>query len=65
MIEIDPLVQEFKEGIDYLDQVLGPVTFLVGNGLTLADMAVWGHLASSKSFSDMLANKACPVHVLR
>ena len=57
--------QEFKEAVDYLDQVLGPVTYLVGSGLTLADMTVWGHLASSKCFADLLANNGCPVHVLR
>ena len=58
-------VKEFKEAVDYLNLVLGPVTYLVGSGLTLADMTVWGQLTNNKGFADLLANNACPDHVLR
>ena len=30
--------------VQYLQQVLGPITYLVGHNLTIADFAVWGAL---------------------
>ena len=42
---------DVKAGLDYLDQVLGPVTYLVGSSLTLADLAVWECLYSKSWFS--------------
>ena len=35
---------EFGDAVVYLNKVLGPVTYLVGHGFTLADLAVWGAL---------------------
>lgn len=36
--------QEFAASVEYLDHVLGPVTYLVGNQITIADLIVWGTL---------------------
>lgn len=38
--------QEFQDSVLYLDNLLGPVTFLVANKLTIADLAVWTTLYS-------------------
>ena len=35
---------EVNAALSYLDEVLGPVTYLVGSSLTLADFAVWDAL---------------------
>nr|CAD7454349.1 unnamed protein product [Timema tahoe] len=35
-------IKEYSEALLYLDKMLGPVTYLVGNKLTLADFIVWG-----------------------
>ena len=32
---------DFKAALEYLDQVLGPITVLVGNDFTIADFAIW------------------------
>lgn len=32
------------ESLQYLDYILGPITFLVGHSVSLADLAVWGVL---------------------
>ena len=34
----------FNAAIQYLNKVLGPVTYLVGGSLTVADFAVWENL---------------------
>jgi len=36
--------KELDDAVAYLDRVLGPLTFLVGGSLTIADLAVWGAL---------------------
>ena len=50
---------EFVDGLQYLDTVLAPVTFLVGHALSLADIAVWGVLAGllSASTCTLYANR--------
>ncbi len=35
---------EFVDAVEYLNQVLGPVTYLVGHAVTIADCAVWATL---------------------
>lgn len=35
---------DFNDAVAYLDRVLGPATYLVGDNLTAADFAVWGAL---------------------
>ena len=35
---------EFGDALVYLDRVLGPITYLVGHDVTLADFVVWGFL---------------------
>ena len=35
---------DFSDALQYLDQVLGPVTYLVGHSVTLADCSVWATL---------------------
>lgn len=35
---------DFSDALQYLDQVLGPITFLVGHSITIADLMVWGAL---------------------
>ena len=37
-------LSDFQDALQYLDHVLGPVTYLVGHDVTIADMAVWGVL---------------------
>ena len=32
---------DFTAAVDYLDTVLGPVTYLVGHKVTIADFVVW------------------------
>jgi glutathione S-transferase len=36
--------KEFQEAILYLNKILGPITYLVGSKLTIADFAVFGTL---------------------
>lgn len=38
--------QKFNECLQYLDYILGPVTYLVGNQVTIADFTIWGTLHS-------------------
>ena len=38
---------EFKNALNYLDGVLGPLTFLVGDSITIADYVVFGTLFAS------------------
>jgi len=36
--------KEFEEAVLYLNKILGPITYLVGSKLTIADFAVFGTL---------------------
>jgi len=49
---------EFQNGISYLDQVLKPVTFLVGNSVTIADYCVFGSLNRNAHWLFMI-EKGC------
>lgn len=49
---------DFKDAVAYLDRVLGPTTYLVGEKLTAADFAVWGELYGNSKFSAMLDSKS-------
>ena len=49
--------QDFNNAVAYLDRILGPVTYLVGEKLTAADFAVWGTLYSSNKLSSVLNGK--------
>ncbi|XP_071834022.1 bifunctional glutamate/proline--tRNA ligase-like [Apostichopus japonicus] len=42
---------EFKDAVSDLDHILGPRTYLVAHGLTIADFAVWGALRANPSWS--------------
>ncbi|XP_063220918.1 bifunctional glutamate/proline--tRNA ligase isoform X1 [Bacillus rossius redtenbacheri] len=64
---VGPLVcaREFTEALLYLDKMLGPVTYLVGNKLTIADFAVWGALYSSQQWSALSGSGKGPDNVAR
>ncbi|KAL4237700.1 hypothetical protein ACF0H5_002415 [Mactra antiquata] len=55
----------FNDSVGYLDGVLGPVTYLVGTSLTVADFAVWEVLHLSLSWHTMLAISKAPLNVKR
>ncbi|KAK3924680.1 Bifunctional glutamate/proline--tRNA ligase [Frankliniella fusca] len=54
-----PLVckTDFKDAVAYIDRVLGPITYLVGDKLTAADFAVWGSLYGNQKVSAALNSK--------
>ncbi|XP_046400406.1 bifunctional glutamate/proline--tRNA ligase isoform X2 [Ischnura elegans] len=56
---------DFSEAVLYLDKALGPVTFLVGGKLTIADFGVWGTLYVSKLWRTLLQRGTAPTNVLR
>ncbi|XP_069118923.1 bifunctional glutamate/proline--tRNA ligase-like [Argopecten irradians] len=56
---------EFASALQYLEDRLSLVTFLVGHGLTIADFAVWEALHANKQWYDMLARNTAPVNVSR
>ncbi|XP_069699060.1 bifunctional glutamate/proline--tRNA ligase [Periplaneta americana] len=64
---IGPLVcvQEFEEAVLYLDKVLGPITYLVGNKLTIADFSVFGALFCSKHWNTAVESGKAPGNVFR
>ncbi|XP_070181342.1 bifunctional glutamate/proline--tRNA ligase-like isoform X2 [Littorina saxatilis] len=55
---------DFATAIEYLDYVLKPATYLVGNALTLADFAVWEVLQGSSQWQRAL-QKSAPQNVDR
>ncbi|XP_074643212.1 bifunctional glutamate/proline--tRNA ligase-like [Tubulanus polymorphus] len=55
---------EFADALQFLDHVLGPVTFLVGHKVTIADFAVWGALRGSSLWHAM-KDKSAPQNVSR
>lgn len=55
----------FTEALSYLDHVLGPITFLVGHGLTIADFAVWGTLRGSGQWLGLVSSGKAPTNVAR
>lgn len=62
-----PLSSEdnFEEALNYLDRVLAPVTYLVGNQCTLADIVVWSKLFNLSKWIDLLQSKKTPINVTR
>ncbi|XP_071449548.1 bifunctional glutamate/proline--tRNA ligase [Hetaerina americana] len=57
--------KDFNEAILYLDKALGPVTFLVGAKLTIADFGIWGTLYASKSWRALVQKGSAPSNVFR
>lgn len=55
----------FEEALNYLDRVLAPVTYLVGNQCTLADIVVWSKLFNLTKWIDLLQLKKTPINVTR
>lgn len=64
---IGPLAcaQEYDESILYLNKVLGPITYLVGNKLTIADFAVFGTLYCSQQWNSLVLSGKLPNNVNR
>ncbi|XP_070578959.1 bifunctional glutamate/proline--tRNA ligase-like [Ptychodera flava] len=56
---------EYNDAIEYLNQVLGLRTYLVGHSLTLADFAVWGAIRNNGVWLAAVENKQAPHHVAR
>ncbi|XP_013406588.1 bifunctional glutamate/proline--tRNA ligase isoform X2 [Lingula anatina] len=56
---------DFPAALEYLDHVLGPVTYLVGHRVTLADFAVWGALRGSSQWASLMLSGTAPVNVHR
>ncbi|XP_022104839.1 bifunctional glutamate/proline--tRNA ligase-like [Acanthaster planci] len=56
---------EFPEAIRHLDRTLGPRTYLVGKSLSIADLAVWGTLRGSSTWTGMLTKGQGPTNVTR
>jgi len=43
----------FSDALQYLNQSLGPVTYLVGHSATIADFAVWSSLRGMYVFHEV------------
>nr|XP_022332735.1 bifunctional glutamate/proline--tRNA ligase-like [Crassostrea virginica] len=56
---------KFSTALTYLDKSLEPVTYIVGQSLTLADFAIWEILQSSGKFQSLLASGDAGVNVTR
>ncbi|GLH15165.1 Bifunctional glutamate/proline--tRNA ligase [Gryllus bimaculatus] len=67
MFSIGPLSSngEFSSAVEYLNQVLGPATYLVGNHLTLADIYVWSTLHKSSNWINLLRSSKALVNATR
>lgn len=57
--------KEFEEAVLYLSKILGPITYLVGSKLTIADFAVFGTLYYSKQWNSSLLNGKAPGNIVR
>ncbi|CAH0690016.1 unnamed protein product [Spodoptera exigua] len=58
------LEDEIPKSIDYLDKTLGPLTYLVGESLSVSDLAVFSILYGSARFKDV-SKKNPPKNILR
>ncbi|XP_047522026.1 bifunctional glutamate/proline--tRNA ligase isoform X4 [Pieris napi] len=58
------LEQEIQESLCYLDKILGPLTYLVGESLSVSDLAVFSVLYASNSFKE-ISKKNPPNNILR
>ena len=56
---------EIEKSLSYLDSVLQPATFLVGDSVTIADYEVYGKLANMPVWLWMVNNKKTPVNLQR
>jgi bifunctional glutamyl/prolyl-tRNA synthetase len=56
---------EFDAALAYLDSVLGPVTFLVGHNVSIADMAVWAALRGNVQWLKICQQNDAPQNVKR
>ncbi|CAI9729936.1 glutamate proline--tRNA ligase-like [Octopus vulgaris] len=55
----------FDKDVYHLDKVLGPITYLVGHQLTLADIFIWKQLHFSKRWQQMTQKANVPQNTLR
>ncbi|XP_059171364.1 bifunctional glutamate/proline--tRNA ligase-like [Physella acuta] len=55
----------YKNAVADLDKMLRPSTYIVGESLSLADLAIWEVLHSSSLFQTSLASDSAPVNVTR
>ncbi|XP_061172906.1 bifunctional glutamate/proline--tRNA ligase-like [Saccostrea echinata] len=58
-------VAKFSTALNFLDKSLEPVTYLVGQSLTLADFAIWEVLQNSSKFQSLLATGDAGINVMR
>uniref|UniRef100_A0A2H1WFZ5 Bifunctional glutamate/proline--tRNA ligase n=2 Tax=Spodoptera frugiperda TaxID=7108 RepID=A0A2H1WFZ5_SPOFR len=58
------LEDEIPKSIDYLDKTLGPLTYLVGESLSVSDLAVFSVLYGSARFKDV-SKKNPPKNIIR
>ncbi|CAC5405711.1 EPRS [Mytilus coruscus] len=56
---------DFTSAVVYLDTVLGPITYLVGHCVTIADFAVWECLHSNSAWQKLYTSGEAPVNVKR
>ena len=56
---------EIERSVSYLDTVLQPATFLVGDSITVADYEVFGRLANTPAWLWMVQQKKTPASVQR
>ena len=56
---------DFASAIAYLNSILGPITYLVGHSLTVADFAVWECLHGNSTWQKQLTGGDAPVNVKR
>ncbi|XP_076096577.1 bifunctional glutamate/proline--tRNA ligase-like isoform X2 [Mytilus galloprovincialis] len=56
---------DFTSAVVYLDTVLGPITYLVGHSVTIADFAVWECLHSNSAWQKLYTSGEAPVNVKR
>ncbi|XP_013147701.1 PREDICTED: bifunctional glutamate/proline--tRNA ligase [Papilio polytes] len=58
------LDEDISQSVQYLDKILGPLTYLVGESLSVSDLAVFSVLNFSSKFKDV-SGKISPTNILR
>ncbi|KPJ01475.1 Bifunctional aminoacyl-tRNA synthetase [Papilio xuthus] len=56
--------EDISQSVQYLDKILGPLTYLVGESLSVSDLAVFSVLNFSSKFKDV-SGKISPTNILR
>jgi len=56
---------EIQGSVSYLDSVLQPATYLVGDNVTIADYEVFGRLSNTPGWLWMVEQKKAPTNLLR